>query len=430
MVFLRFGWLLLCLLFCFSAPVWAQSPEDSGLNWYDGFMFQDRSFGFEFIRILGHAYGGGADLGECISTARAIREGDDRSWYEQWSRTADRVASNARDYEKSGHRVSARQAYLRASNYYRAAGFYLHDKAGLPLALETSRKGRECFHQAIALSSEVECVQIPYQGIHLPGYFIKATGEPGKAPLLIVHSGFDGTAEEEYFEVGKPARERGYHCLIFEGPGQGAVIREQGLPFRYDWESVVTPVVDYAVTRPDVDRDGIALMGISMGGYLAPRAAAFEHRLKACVANGGIFDFSATVYRMFSPEQLQGIKEAPQEFEVGLRGAMKTDTNTRWFFNNGMYTFGVDSPVEFLESVKRYSLEGVAQQITCPTLVVESEDDQFMKGQAKQLFEELECPKTLMLFTREEAAQAHCQEGAVAVSNARIFNWLDQVMKL
>jgi alpha-beta hydrolase superfamily lysophospholipase len=91
-----------------------------------------------------------------------------------------------------------------------------------------------------------------------------------KRPLLIVHTGFDGTGEELYFSTASFAVRRGYNVLIFEGPGQGGVIRTQKIPFRPDWETVVTPVVDYALSRREVDPRKIALMGISFGGYFAP----------------------------------------------------------------------------------------------------------------------------------------------------------------
>ena len=107
-----------------------------------------------------------------------------------------------------------------------------------------------------------------------------------------MHTGYDGT-QEELRAHAMAATARGLNCLTFEGPGQGAVIREQGLGFRPDWEAVVTPVVDYVLGLPTVDPERIALLGISFGGYLAPRAAAFEHRLAACIANGGVFDFMA-----------------------------------------------------------------------------------------------------------------------------------------
>jgi dipeptidyl aminopeptidase/acylaminoacyl peptidase len=97
--------------------------------------------------------------------------------------------------------------------------------------------------------------------------------------------------EELYTSAAAPALERGYNCLTFEGPGQGEVIRKQKFPFRYDWEKVVTPVIDYALTRDsDIDPSQIALMGISIGGYLAARAAAYEHRISACVLYDGVYD--------------------------------------------------------------------------------------------------------------------------------------------
>ena len=94
-----------------------------------------------------------------------------------------------------------------------------------------------------------------------------------------------------YTSAAAPALERGYNCLTFEGPGQGGVIRKQNIPFRYDWEKVITPVLDYAFSRDKtVDPNRIALMGISMGGYLAARAAAFEDRIAACVLYNGVYD--------------------------------------------------------------------------------------------------------------------------------------------
>ena len=97
-----------------------------------------------------------------------------------------------------------------------------------------------------------------------------------RRPTLIVHGGFDSTLEELYTFAAAPALQRGYNCLTFEGPGQGGVIRKKKIPFRFDWEKVVAPVMDYAVDRKEVDVQCIGLMGISMGGYLAARAAAFR----------------------------------------------------------------------------------------------------------------------------------------------------------
>ncbi|WP_422661297.1 alpha/beta hydrolase family protein [Paenibacillus sp. EC2-1] len=239
---------------------------------------------------MGYAAFGGADVGECLSTAYRIEEGNFESWYEEWLKTATRTHREAEESSRQGNKISAREFYLRASNYYRTAEFFLHGNPEDSRILETWSLSRSTFRHALSLlDHHWEIVSIPYEDTELPGYLYLAGNHPG--PVLIVHGGYDSTAEELYFQVVTSALERGYHCLVFEGPEQGAVIREQRVPFRHDWEAAVTPVVDYLTKRPEVISDKIALMGISLGGYLAPRAAAYEHRLAACIANDGLFSF-------------------------------------------------------------------------------------------------------------------------------------------
>ncbi|MFC1576208.1 alpha/beta hydrolase family protein [Candidatus Omnitrophota bacterium] len=398
-------------------------------NWYDNLIFKNTSFIYEFVRAIGYSYYKGADIGECIETARRIKDGDIYSWYTEWLKTAGRLHKLARKFERSGNVLSAREAYFRASNYYRSAGFYLHSKANLPKSLKSWKRSRECFLKAISSLSSVEVVKIPYENTTLPGYFVKTKNTEEKPPLLIVHTGFDGTGEELYFAVAQAATERGYNCLIFEGPGQGEVIRIQKIPFRPNWEKVVTPVVDYALTRPEVDKDKIALMGLSMGGYLAPRAVTVEHRIKACIANGGVFDFSENIYNGF-PEELKNLLNTdPEKFNSEIKEAMKEDTEIAWFFNNGIWTFGVNTPAELMKAIKKYTLRSIVKEIKCHMLVINSEADMFFKGQPEKLYKELDCPKDYITFTKKEAAEAHCQVGAVAISNEVVFNWLDKVMK-
>jgi len=431
--------LLIAILFtvtaCSQAP--AKGPQETAeqhaeiqaKNWYDGFLFNDQSYVFEFIRALGSAYYQGADIGECVATAREIKDGDDESWYREWKKTADRIYLLADKWEKQGYTVSARKAYFRASGYYRSASFYMDSPENRPRAMEMWAKSKESFMKAIASLPYVEPVKIPYENTTLPGYFIKASNASSPAPLLIVNTGFDGTKEELYFEVGLAAKERGYNCLVFDGPGQGEALRTQGLYFRYDWEKVVTPAVDYALTRSDVDKDNIALMGISMGGYLAPRAVCFEHRIKACVANGGVYDFSAASYKSTPPDVLKLIETDPAKYDKLIEENMKVNPSARWAINNGIWTFGVKSPAEYMKEVKKYTLEGIAGKIKCRTLVIDSEEDMFLKGQPQALYDALDCPKDFITFTADEAAQAHCQMGASAISNEIIFNWLDSVLK-
>lgn len=414
-----------------ASPVQTPKKEvitvKSPLNWYDHLFFQSKSFTFEFIRALGYAYSGGADVGETIATARKIEDRNINSWYQQWLATANRINALGGQLQQSGDTVGAREAYFRASNYYRAAGFYMDSLNDRSKSIATYQQSKTAFLKAIASIPYIHAVKIPYEKTTLPGYFIQSTQK--NAPLLIVMTGFDGTGEELYFEVGVAAHARNYNCLIFEGPGQGEVLRQQHLYFRYDWEKVVTPVVNFAEHLPDINKNKIALMGISMGGYLAPRAAAFEPRIHALIANGATYDYSASIYHDLPQQLLTLVTKDPSAFNHVIASLMKKNIELQWFFENGMWTFHVKTPAELMQVIKPYTLKGVAHKITCPTLIVDSEGDMFSKSQAKQLYDHLHSPKKYLVFTRKEAAQAHVQVAAIAVSNALIFHWLDQVFQ-
>lgn len=312
-------------------------------------VFQDPTFSSQLLRTIGATYYKRADIGECLSTAYRIKEGDFESWYTEWFKTAKRVHEYADDCLAANHKVSARDAYLRASNYYRAAEFLLISPED-PRIQTTWGSSKECFSNAGKLfSPPIESIEIPYEGTTLPGHFYRLnentnndTATPLPRPTLIAHGGFDSTLEELYTFAAAPALERGYNCLTFEGPGQGGVIRKQKIPFRYNWEKVVTPVIDYALTRDrDIDPNKIALIGISMGGYLAARAAAFENRISACILYNGVYDG----YDAFASGFPQSLRTA---VENGNSSAVNTvidilsdiDANLRFNMKHGMWTTG------------------------------------------------------------------------------------------
>lgn len=374
------------------------------------------------MRTMGEPVYDCSDTGECLTTACRIEEGDMEDWYSEWYETAERVRGYAEESLAGGHTVSAHEAYLRAMNYYRAAEFFLHGDPDDPRILETWGMSRDCFAQAAELFSPTfEAVEIPYRETTLPGYFYKVddSGEP--RPTLILQTGFDGTLEELYCCGAEAALRRGYNCLAFAGPGQGGVIREQGIPFRPDWENVITPVVDCALTCREIDPDRIALMGISLGGYLAPRGASGEQRLTALIADGGVYYPVADLINNISSasdlpsdpdEFLEYVENNPDEFEQEIEEAMGESTTLRWFMDNGMYTFDAGSPSEFVLKCFEMTMEDYAEGITCPTLVIDSENDQDFPGQPRELYDQLTCPKDFLLFTAEEGAGEHCQMGA------------------
>jgi pimeloyl-ACP methyl ester carboxylesterase len=299
-----------------------------------------------------------------------------------------------------------------------------------PRVLETWRKSRDTFLEAAALSPEpIVPVEIPFEETHLPGYLCLVDDSGDVRPMIIIHSGFDGTKEELYFSLGRFAVERGYNCLLFEGPGQGEVIREQGIPFRPDWEAVVTPVVDYVLELPYVDPEGIVLVGYSMGGYFAPRAAAFEHRLLGCVADGGIYSVyqSALTHNPPGTDEMLDDSAASAEYDQAIYGMMLDDLFVRWFYGNGMWAFGEDTPSGFLRKMREFTLDGIVKDITCHMLVLDSENDAMAGGQAVILFDSLRCPKEYFLFRADLGADEHCQMGDARVSGDLIFCWLDSL---
>ncbi len=393
-------------------------------------VFKDPQYSFQTLRALGYAVSGGADAGEVLKTAYAVKEGDDESWYREWLKTAEQCEKAGDDFLARDHKISARQEFLKAANYYRSAEFFLHTNPKDPRIISVWQKGRDCFRKAAKLADHpIISVEIPFEKTNLPGYLCLADASGAKRPLLIVHSGFDGTAEELYFETAFFAVKRGYSVLLFEGPGQGGVIRVQKLPFRPDWETVVKAVVDYALTLKEAETNRIALMGISFGGYLAPRAAAFEKRIAACIANGGVYDFHAAARLPPEDEKALDSVESAAVMDKEIYTRMKTDPTLRWQMANGMFTFRAKSPSEWLKMTRAYTMKDVAANITCPMLIVDSEEDKDMPGQAKMLFKALTCPKDYMLFTKAEGAEEHCQMGAVIISNARILDWLDEHMR-
>ena len=394
------------------------------------FLFDDEAFSFEALRVTGCAPYGGADLGEVLVTARQIPDGDEAAWHQYWKNLAERLHAAGTDALRAGHRVSARESLLRASNYYRTAEFYLRDHpADDPEVTLLSGRVRDTFADAASLlDPPAEALAIPFEGTSLPGYLFRPAGPAAPRPTLIYHGGYDSVLEEAYFAAGAAAARRGYTCIAFDGPGQGAVLRDQGLTFRPDWETVVGAVIDAALQRPDVDPRRIALMGTSLGGYLAARAAAFEHRLAALVLHDAIFDLRSGL-RSLPPELLDmAIQGTDEEFDRAVQPLTQKSTFLRWFLRNGTWVFGTGSAAALIRAADAYTLEGIASQIDCPTLVLEAENDHQFAGEADRVAGALQTAHQHLLLADADGAGEHCHEGAMLTFHRHAFDWLDDTL--
>ena len=401
-------------------------------------IFPDNiQFWYETVRAFGAASYGGSEFGEVMAATSRIQSGDVNSWYDAWSSIALRVETEAKGQLARGHRISARDGFLRACTYHRASEFFLHANPRDPRVASAYRSSIDCYLVCARLFEPlIEPVEIPYENTTLPGYFHRVDNSGRPRPTLIMHSGFDGSAEELHVDGARAAVERGYNVLAFDGPGQYGPLHREGLVFRTDWEKVVTPVVDFVLKLPEVDHSKIALMGISLGGELAPRAAAFEKRIAALIANDGVYDFGLTnlsqvpANQRAAVEQMLSAPEAPI-LDRMLEASRKNSPTADWAFTHGMYAMGAPTPRAYLAAALGFNLrDGVAEAISCPTLICEAEDDMFFKGQPQQLFDHLTCPKTLIRFSNAEGAGAHCQVGAARLAFARMYDWLDQTFGL
>ena len=385
---------------------------------YMKLVFNDLTFSFQLLHALSYTPYFGADIGECLAVAQRIKEGDFESWFEEWNKTAKQLQNYADETFEKRQFYSARCAYLRASNYHRTSGFFLNENPEDPRFVSAWKISCDLFVKALLLFPySFEKIKIPYEDGTLPGYFFSPDNAGTPRSTLIALTGFDGTKEELFLQSGFEAVSRGYNFLCFDGPGQGAVVREQKIYYRHDWEKVVTPVVDFALRRVEVDPKRIALMGVSYGGYLAARAAAFEPRLAALIANDGLYDLyeAASSYSEKTPDQSQ---LNPSQLPTAVRWAL---AQARWVFQA--------SPEQYIEKLKNYTLKDVASKISCPTLICEAENDHFFKGQPEKIFEALTCRKSYFRFTGEEGAGEHCHIGALTLFNARMFDWLNSTLR-
>ncbi len=388
-------------------------------------------------RALTYANYGGADFGECASTVARIKPGDIDAWHREWVATADRLAAIGDESAAKGHTVSAREAWFRAATYYHVAYFPLYGRPVDPRLVSAYDAEVATFLKAAALADPpIEAIAIPFEGGTLPGYLVTVDDSGKPRPTVVHTNGYDSNIQEMYFAHAPAAIARGYNCLLFDGPGQGGVLIKQGLPIRPNWETVVTPAIDYALTRPEIDAKKMVLVGWSFGGFLAPRAACFEHRIAALVADPGQGDQRTALLSVLPLDDAQ--KAAfpnvdPALFD-GMQKALEgpgADPMMRWrMIQRGYWVHGVNSVFEVAKALSEFEVLSVAPQISCPTLLTAGEGDPTANGGVDLLAALTVANKQRITFANADGAGGHCEAFARRLYHQRTFDWLDETLSL
>jgi dienelactone hydrolase len=394
-------------------------------------VFNNGQFQFAFERALGASYRQGADVGEVLATAGRIADGDGDSWLHEWTATAGAVWASAVRARRAGRRVSALAHFRRAATYYATALYLISHSSEPDRRLDIWRRQRACWDQVIELSPVPgQRISIAYEDTALPGFFFPAPATFGGArPLVVVNNGSYQATSEMWVQAGAAAVERGYHWLTFDGPGQQATLFERRIPFRSDWEAVLTPVLDAMLARADVDPDRVAVVGVGQGGYWVARALAFEHRFAAAVVDPGIVDV-VTAWTDRLPvdvrRQLNDRRQSAFDREMHLAELFAPASTETIRFHGEPYGHNGGSTFRLFLTIAGYHLADEVRQIDTPLLITESEGEQLWPGQSRQLYERIQGPKEIVTFTAHEGAGGHCEPLAQALREARIFDWLDR----
>jgi alpha-beta hydrolase superfamily lysophospholipase len=384
--------------------------------------------------MLGYVPYGGGDYGDVAAVAAVVGDGGDDAFYDAWMASGDRMRAEAERRDAAGHRGSAGDMYLRASAHYASAYHPLYGSPVDPRLLRAYRLQIAAFEAGLARRAvPVARQEIGFEGASLPLYLIPAEGHEGEQrPTLLFVNGYDATVTDMYFASAVAALRRGYHCALFDGPGQGGVLYEQGVPLRPDWETVVTTVIDALLTSPIVDPRRIVVSGWSLGGYLAPRAASGDARIAACIADPGQWDLGTMLEKVMlqlgaSAAEASGAQPFSQPVLEKAQALIERNPALRWsILQRGFWANGVSDLRSFLDMTRQFSSRDRVGRIGCPVLLTQAENDPLAADVPAMA---AAIPRaTVMRFSAAEGAGDHCEMRNRSLLNGRVLDWLDDAL--
>jgi len=347
----------------------------------------------------------GGQFGEMHRWLEPLRDVDPdiQAWDKAWVGMAAQQEDLALTDLKGGFQLSAGARYARAAAYRLLAERQMPPGAD---KLERYKAGLVAFDAAARYAPfPIERVEIASPDGPLPGYMISA-GTQERAPVVIFYAGLDVTKELLYLFIREEFVRRGISVLAMDTPGVGAPLRIRNVPSRPDYEVPTAAIIDYLEQRADIDPGRIGIMGISLGGYYASRAAAFEPRIKACAAWGGVWDYGAVWKRRWETQT--------KNISVG--------------FFQLQWIMGTKTMEEAIERVQQFKLDGVMQRLTQPLLILHCGHDLAIPvDDARKAFAAAgSMDKQLRIFSEAEGGAEHVQADEPDAARQLIADWFAQ----
>ena len=320
---------------------------------------------------------------------------------------------------RQAEKALAENRIINATFYYRAAEFFTHPSD--PDKKVLYDKFKDLFYNKAFVGDNIERFKIPYLSSFLPAIRILSKNKNVRGSIVI-HGGFDSYMEE-FYSFGHYFSDLGYDVFIFEGPGQGAALKEYGLPLTYQWELPIKAVLDY------FELNDVTLLGISMGGWLCFRAAAYDKRIKRVIASSIAYD-----YLKIPPEYIENFARwllaHPKIMEPAARLKMKLIPQENWGAVNLMYITMKDNPVEASKVMLEFNSENIKSELVKQdVLILTGAEDHFIP--LKMHYMQVNALKnaksiTERIFNREEQGQNHCQVGNIGLALKVMSDWIKE----
>lgn len=362
---------------------------------------------FQINRVLTYGEKAG-DKKIILEKTQGIK--DLSTWFEVWS--------------SLGNQYKMASEYMRGAYAYRMAEFFL--KEDHPEKNHMYEESYQCFHSAFnQMGLNYVINEIPFMGLKMHSLYYKSENEKG---ILLICGGYDSFIEE-FVPALIQFVNYGYTIILFEGGGQGKTLKN-GLTFMADWEKPTSCVLDYYKV------ESCTMIGISWGGYLALRAAAFEPRIKAAAAYDVLENGFFCMTDMFPPllkymVRFLVLNQRKKSANTILEFLRKKSLIADWAMMQGMYITGTKTPYDFYRELLKHHLpQNVCDRLTCHVLLLAGEKDHYIpRNQFYHLSGKIKHAKSLTkrMFTEAEGGEQHCQTGNHKLAIDEILQWLKQI---